>query len=193
MISALVLAPLPLAAIWFGAPWLAAAGDGRAAVMAWEWGRLCQSGVWGRSGAVLIAIVVAAVIAAARRRCRAGRRDGICGRAARFRVGAGWREGDPLWIGFGAVWVAVPCVLLLWLARPETAGRVTVFWLFAVVWATDIGAYVIGRRLGGPRLAPRWSPSKTWAGLVGGVVCAAVVGWATALLTGAGAGSARWC
>ncbi len=79
---------------------------------------------------------------------------------------------DPVWLAFGAIWFAVPCVLLLWLARPENAGRATVLWLLAVVWATDIGAYVFGRAIGGPRLAPRWSPGKTWAGLVGGVLFA---------------------
>jgi phosphatidate cytidylyltransferase len=57
-------------------------------------------------------------------------------------------------------------------------------WLFAVVWATDIGAYVVGRAIGGPRLAPRWSPGKTWAGLIGGAVCAALAGWATAGVLG---------
>jgi phosphatidate cytidylyltransferase len=52
-------------------------------------------------------------------------------------------------------------------------------WILAVVWATDIGAYLVGRTLGGPRLAPLWSPRKTWAGLAGGILCAGLVGWAT--------------
>ncbi|MCH7931170.1 MAG: CDP-archaeol synthase, partial [Proteobacteria bacterium] len=64
----------------------------------------------------------------------------------------------------------------------ETVGRETVFWLFAVVWATDVGAYFAGRGVGGPKLLPRISPGKTWAGLVGGVVCAALVGAAAAAL-----------
>ena len=55
-------------------------------------------------------------------------------------------------------------------------------WMLAVVWATDIGAYAAGRTLGGPRLAPRWSPRKTWAGLIGGIFCAALAGWAAARL-----------
>ncbi len=50
VISAVILAPVPLAAIWFGPPWLALLATFAAAVMAWEWGRLCQSGAWGRSG-----------------------------------------------------------------------------------------------------------------------------------------------
>src|SRR5215468_347717 len=59
-------------------------------------------------------------------------------------------------------------------------GRVAVFWLLGIVWATDIGAYAAGRALGGPRLAPRVSPNKTWAGLAGGVVGAALAGAAVA-------------
>src|SRR5207247_392927 len=85
---------------------------------------------------------------------------------------------DPRWTALGALWVALPCVCLLWLAREEAIGRVTLLWVLAVVWTTDVGAYAVGRMLGGPRLAPRWSPGKTWAGLAGGVVCAALAGWA---------------
>ena len=61
------------------------------------------------------------------------------------------------------------------------AGRATIFWLFAVVWASDTGAYAAGRALGGPRLAPRISPAKTWAGALGGVAAGAgasiLLGW----------------
>jgi phosphatidate cytidylyltransferase len=44
----------------------------------------------------------------------------------------------------------------------------------ACVWATDIGAYVVGRSAGGAKLAPRISPGKTWSGLFGGMAWAAV-------------------
>ena len=45
-------------------------------------------------------------------------------------------------------------------------------WTLLVVWATDVGGYFAGKGIGGPRLAPRLSPKKTWAGLVGGMVLA---------------------
>jgi phosphatidate cytidylyltransferase len=54
------------------------------------------------------------------------------------------------------------------------------FWVMLVTWATDIFAYFAGRAIGGPKLAPRISPNKTWAGLVGGVAGAAVFGWLAA-------------
>jgi phosphatidate cytidylyltransferase len=52
-----------------------------------------------------------------------------------------------------------------------------VFWVFVVTWATDIMAYFAGRAIGGPKLAPRVSPNKTWAGLLGGMAGAGLFGW----------------
>lgn len=90
--------------------------------------------------------------------------------------GTGWRL-------FGFVYCLLPAVSLLWIReRAEFAGIGTGFelliWVFLVVWATDIGAYFAGRAIGGPKLAPSISPNKTIAGLVGGVITAAVTaGW----------------
>jgi phosphatidate cytidylyltransferase len=46
--------------------------------------------------------------------------------------------------------------------------------LAGVVVCTDTGAFFAGRAIGGPRIAPRISPSKTWAGLFGGMAAAAL-------------------
>jgi phosphatidate cytidylyltransferase len=184
VVSAAVLAPVPLAAIWFGEPWLAMLAALAGGVMAWEWGRLCQGRARSGSGGLVIGIVAAAVVAGASAGVVYGVAVAVGGAALVWVLAAGRREPEPVWLAFGTIWVAVPCVLLLWLARPDNAGRATVLWLFAVVWATDIGAYVFGRAIGGPRLAPTWSPNKTWAGLIGGAVCAGIVGWATTLILG---------
>ena len=63
----------------------------------------------------------------------------------------------------------------LWFIR-DTLGMTAALWVFAMVWATDIGAYFAGRAFGGARLAPTISPSKTWSGLFGGMIAALVVG-----------------
>ena len=184
ILSALVLAPAAVAAAWFGSPWLEIVTVAAAAGMAWEWARLCHAGRLGTSGMVVVAVVLAAVIAAAFRGIGLGLAAAVIG-AALVRWMA-WREHerDPSWLALGSLWVALPCVIFLWLAQNEAVGRLTLLWIFAVVWGTDIGAYAIGRRLGGPRLAPRWSPRKTWAGLIGGIGCAALAGWATARVAG---------
>ncbi len=57
----------------------------------------------------------------------------------------------------------------------QTFGFAALLLVLLVVWATDIGGYFAGRRLGGPKLWPRVSPKKTWAGAFGGFLASLVV------------------
>lgn len=82
---------------------------------------------------------------------------------------------DPIWLAAGLVYIALPCGALLWLRGDGFTGMITILWLFLVVWSADIGAYLSGRAIGGPKLAPRISPKKTWAGFIGGILAASVV------------------
>jgi len=86
----------------------------------------------------------------------------------------GWGPG---WFVGGVLYALLPATALLWL-RLRDDGEWIVLWAFVVTWATDIFAYASGRSFGGPKLAPRFSPNKTWAGLIGGVVGATIAaGW----------------
>lgn len=84
-----------------------------------------------------------------------------------------WNSAGIAYVGF-ATWVLVALRM-----RPD--GLFGVLQVVSAVIATDIGAYFAGRTFGGPKIAPRISPSKTWAGLIGGMIAAGAVfvGWAT--------------
>lgn len=84
----------------------------------------------------------------------------------------------------GFVYISLCCLALLWLRQSGPEGLGLFLFLLLSVWATDIGAYAAGRTFGGPKLAPRISPNKTWAGLLGGMAAAAVVGAAVLEVAG---------
>lgn len=107
---------------------------------------------------------------------------GAATRAGEGRAGGGSMAESALHIGLAALYVGLAALALVAL-RGGDAGLVAVAFVLAIVWATDIGAYFVGRALGGPKLAPSISPGKTWSGALGGL--AAGVG-AGALVTGIG-------
>ncbi len=78
-------------------------------------------------------------------------------------------------LGAGLIYVGLPVFALLWLREQPENGLVLTFWALSLVWATDIGAFFAGRAIGGPKIAPAISPSKTWAGLIGGMTMATLL------------------
>ena len=81
----------------------------------------------------------------------------------------GWRLAG---VAFGAAYVGMAALTMTVLPIGVVIG------IIAVVIATDTGAYFSGRSIGGPKIAPRISPSKTWAGLFGGMLAAGLVSFA---------------
>jgi phosphatidate cytidylyltransferase len=83
--------------------------------------------------------------------------------------GSGWLAGGIVYSGLTVISLAA--------IRGDTAnGFAAMIFIFAVVWATDILAYFIGRAIGGPKLAPPISPGKTWSGAIGGAISAVIAG-----------------
>ena len=78
-------------------------------------------------------------------------------------------------LGLGVAYVGVAAVGILFL-RAQPDGVMLALWALLIVILTDTGAYFTGRAIGGPKLAPRISPKKTWSGLGGGVAAAAIGG-----------------
>ena len=82
--------------------------------------------------------------------------------------------------GFGVVYASALVISLELLRASFPYGLEAIIWLFAVVWGTDVMAYFGGRLIGGPKLWPRLSPSKTWAGFLVGIGSGALAGLAVA-------------
>jgi phosphatidate cytidylyltransferase len=171
--SALVLAPLALAAAYFGG-WLFAVFWGIAALaLLWEWtalvtgpgsrltflaGAAALAGAIviverGRPGAAILIVVLGAIAAAV-----------FAPSEKRIWVSGG--------VGYAGAMLIAPVVL----RYDSELGFVVIVFLFAIVWATDIIGYFAGRWIGGPKLAPQISPKKTWSGAIAGTLGAVIVG-----------------
>jgi len=89
-----------------------------------------------------------------------------------------WKSKGEFAFAAGAAYICLPLIALGYLY--DTNGHISrelVLWLIFVVWATDIGGYVVGMTLRGPKLAPKISPKKTWSGLIGAVLFAMAVAY----------------
>ncbi len=175
--SGVVLAPLFLLLVYLEFPYFHLLVAAIAGVMGWEFTRMD-----GRIGKKRSAFVIAAALGAiaavsfgqwlpalvliAVATITLAAADQVAGRKGFYIV------------QIAVVYVALPAISLLYVM--SVGGAVSIFWLLAVVWATDIGAYAFGRLIGGPKLAPSISPNKTWSGAVGGLVSAVVISSAVA-------------
>ncbi len=80
------------------------------------------------------------------------------------------------WMLFGLIYIGGACAALIDIRTiiDETAGLHMTLWIMLIVWACDTGAYISGKLIGGPKMVPKISPNKTWAGLIGGVIASAL-------------------
>ena len=75
----------------------------------------------------------------------------------------------------GPFYTGLPGMALVWLRSDPVYGVAAVLFVLVLVWMADIGAYAVGRSVGGPKLLPRISPNKTWSGALGGLLGSALV------------------
>lgn len=97
-------------------------------------------------------------------------------------VAAAFERG--IWLPAGVAYAAVLGISLIAIRVAPEYGFEALIFVLAVVWASDSGAFFAGRSIGGPKLWPRISPKKTWAGAVGGLFAAVAAGLLVAQLTG---------
>ncbi|MFT4717875.1 MAG: phosphatidate cytidylyltransferase [Rickettsiales bacterium] len=88
-------------------------------------------------------------------------------------------ENKNKWLLVGFFYLLLPFYSILEL---RSIDKDIILWLFFVVWSTDIFAYFIGKNIGGPKIMPSISPNKTWSGLIGGMLSAAIIGALSTLM-----------
>jgi phosphatidate cytidylyltransferase len=188
VISAAILGPLALLCLWFGGTaFVLLIGVGAVGILL-EWVRMCGD----RPGEPAALVVAAGVIGAMAATVDTHALAGLLVLAAATAVSYGLARaaGRSGIVAAGVPYVGLAAVALVWLRDDPTAGRADLLFLVLTVWASDIGAYLVGRWIGGPRLAPRISPGKTWSGAAGGLVGGCLCGLAVAHLYAAP--SAAW-
>jgi phosphatidate cytidylyltransferase len=178
VVSALILAPLALAAAYAGGIAFIAFWGLAALATLWEWialvtgaGNLLTFLVGAASIAVSALVVVrdhpiAAILVIA------------LGALATAIFAASTRRTI---VAAGVAYAGMMLLAPVLLRSGDHLGFGAILFLFAVVWTTDIFGYVFGRAIGGPKLAPPISPNKTWSGSLAGLAGAAIAGGLTAL------------
>lgn len=182
-LSALTLAGVLIACLYGGWPFFHLLVFVAAGIMAWEWSHLCGRGSVAPGGHALLAACLAIVVLASFAMNGEASLVFLAALPVVALMSKHDRTGDALWLGAGVIYVGGSSWSAVALFDLYEHGVWIVVWVFLVVALTDIGAFLSGRAIGGPKLAPRISPKKTWAGLVGGLACAGLAGLVFALLT----------
>jgi phosphatidate cytidylyltransferase len=176
--SSVVMVVLAVAAVVIGGWAFVLFWTAAAIIIAWEWTSIVVG-----DARLPLAAAVAALLAAAAAAGSGGIHVAFGALAVGAITVAALAHERCVWSGAGVLYAGI-LVLAPTLLREGAHGMAAMFFLFAVVWVTDILGYFVGRAVGGPRLALRISPKKTWAGAAGGALGAVVAGVVFAELTG---------
>ena len=183
VLTALVLLPLLLAAVWFlPTPWLYLVFAGIGLLIAWEWSALMKLAGAARYGyVVLTAVLLAAAwllrdhwygFSAASLLWWAYAAILVRGYPANFAT----RAPRPATMALIGQLLILPTILALAVLHSEHSGPLRLLYVFFLIFAADTGAYFAGRRFGRRKLAPSVSPGKSVEGAIGGLLLCAV--WA---------------
>ncbi|HKD47594.1 MAG TPA: phosphatidate cytidylyltransferase [Rhizomicrobium sp.] len=158
---------------------------------AWEWHRMVSEGRNYHTEVAVSAVTVVLSVAA----LLLTRQTWIALFLLAAGAGVSWKLAkdrfvNPMWQATGVLYLGLPALALTSLRAFEPRGAVIIVGMFLIVWATDSGALIFGKLIGGPRMAPALSPSKTWAGTIGGSLTASVVFAAFIWFLGGAAGEA---
>jgi phosphatidate cytidylyltransferase len=179
LVSAMAAAAVALLCIWLGGIWIALLAALAAAAMVLEWRSISAhaGGPAGADAAPYALAVVGGVLLV---------QFGPVWAAVLFLValsaaGLGWdsrrgRQRAGLWAVAATLYIGAAAMAFVALRGFEPFGFLSIVWAALVVIAADVGGYFTGRTIGGPKLWPAVSPNKTWAGLIGGIVLAILVG-----------------
>lgn len=172
VVSATVLVPTVVAAVWLGGFWILALALICVALLAREWGKISAPKAPRAVGSVVGVFCAIAVIAAFLHQFVVAWAVVLIGAflAGLIARGAVERRADA---AYGVVYIAPAVIALVWV-RSLPDGLWWTLLLFVVTWFADIFAYVAGSIFKGPKLWPQISPNKTWAGFVGGLVAATI-------------------
>ncbi len=142
-------------------------------LLSWEWGRL----VHGRQADAVIAVHVIAAGAAAVLAAFVSVGLGLLalpiGAILAMLLSLGRNS---LFSALGVFYAGLPAVALIWLRSDAALGLLAVIFVIVIVITSDTAGFLAGRLLNGPKLWPRVSPNKTWAGLIGALAASSIIG-----------------
>ncbi len=173
IVSSLVLAPVAIAAAYFGGYVFTAFWAIAAVLVLWEWDTLVCA--HDRNAVLATGAVTLAGSGIALAFDGAGIAIAFIGLGV-LGVAALASRVRRIWCAAGLGYAAALLIAPVLLRGDASFGFIAILFLFVIVWFTDIAAYFVGRAVGGPKLMPRASPNKTWSGAIGGTIAGVVGG-----------------